>query len=203
MSQQTADDSLTEDIPIRKEFSIMEKIHADGVREVENPILKSAAIAVIENPYSESYTEDLSLLTEWGVGLGHKLTSTAVHHLGGANEVEGYGKGGIVGTDGEREHVAAIIHPKLGGAMREEVDGGEAIIPSSKKMGPPGTTLDVPTHFKDGEWVASHWDAMEVNASGAPHPDEIVIAVVVTNGGRPHPRIDGKTIDDVSIKENK
>lgn len=189
-----------DELPIRKTLSITEEISAEGARAIDEPITKSAAIAVLENPYAGVWKEDLSLLTEWSVPLGRELTTTAVSRLGGMDAVEGYGKGGLVGMDGEREHVAAILHPELGGPMREAVGGGEAIIPSTKKMGPPGETIDVPTHFKDDEWVATHWDAMTVGVPDAPRTDELVVAIVVTDGGRPHPRIGGTTVDDVSTE---
>jgi hypothetical protein len=177
-----------DELPIRKTVSITEEISSEGAREVDDPITKSAAIAVLENPYAGVWEEDLSLLTEWSVPLGRELTASAVARVGGMDAVEGYGKAGVVGLDGEREHAAAILHPKLGGPMRDAVGGGEAIIPSTKKMGPPGAAIDVPTHFKDDEWVASHWDAMTVSVPDAPRADELAIAIVVTDGGRPHPR---------------
>lgn len=191
------------ELPIRKTLSITEEISADGAREIDEPITKSAAIAVLENPYAGVWEEDLSLLTEWSVPLGRELTTTAVSRIGGMDAVEGYGKGGLVGMDGEREHVAAMLHPELGGPMREAVGGGEAIIPSIKKMGPPGATIDVPTHFKDDEWVATHWDAMTVSVPDAPRTDELAVAIVVTDGGRPHPRIGGTTVDDVSTEDTE
>ncbi|MFC6989051.1 amino acid synthesis family protein [Haloplanus sp. GCM10025708] len=184
-------------LPIQRWTTVTESIEREGGRELESPISKVAAVAVLSNPYAGSWEEDLSELTEWGEVLGEKLTSTAVAELGGEEAVESYGKGGIVGVDGEREHVAAILHPELGAPMRDEIGGGEAIIPSTKKMGTPGTTIDVPVHYKDDEWVASHWDAMEVRVPDAPRPSEILIAVVLTDGGRPHPRIGGKGIDDL------
>lgn len=190
-----------DELPIRKTASVTEEIFRDGARAVDEPIVKSAAIAVLENPYAGVWEEDLSLLTEWSVPLGRELTATAVAQVGGMDAVEGYGKAGLVGMDGEREHVAAILHPELGGPMRDAVGGGDAIIPSTKKMGPPGAVIDVPTHFKDDEWVATHWDAMTVSVPDAPRADELVIAIVVTDGGRPHPRIGGATVDDASTED--
>ena len=104
---------------------------------------------------------------------------------------ESYGKAAIVGVDGELEHAAAILHPKLGTPMREAVGGGKAIIPSAKKMGGPGTEIDVPLHYKDAAFVRTHFDAMAVRVPDAPRSDEIVVAIVVTDSGRPNPRIGG------------
>jgi len=93
---------------------------------------------------------------------------------------------------------AALLHPKLGAPLRAAVDGGKAIIPSAKKLGAPGTSIDVPLHFKDAAFVRTHYDAMEVRLHDAPRSNEIVLAIVVTDGGRLHPRVGGLTKDEVS-----
>src|SRR5919199_1889442 len=105
-------------------------------------------------------------------------------------------KAAIVGEHGEYEHAAALLHPKLGAPLRAAVGGGKAIIPSAKKLGGPGTGIDVPLHFKDAAFVRSHYDAMEVRLPDAPRANEIVLAIVVTDGGRPHPRVGGLTKDE-------
>jgi hypothetical protein len=114
---------------------------------------------------------------------------------------ESYGKAAIVGTDGELEHAAAILHPKLGTPMRKAVGGGKAIIPSSKKIGGPGTEIDVPLHYKDAAFVRSHFDAMAVRVPDAPRPDEIVVVIVVTDSGRPHARIGGLKKDEAKKED--
>jgi hypothetical protein len=184
------------ELTIRKQTVIEESIYSDGERERDDPLRKAAAVAVLENPYAGTWQDDLSTLTEWGARLGSELTATAAERLGGPGEIEGYGKGGVVGGDGELEHIAAMLHPELGTPMRNEVGGGDAIIPSAKKMGAPGTTLDVPTHYKDDAYVRSHFDAMEVRVPDAPRDDEILIALALTTGGRPHPRIGGRTKEE-------
>ncbi len=189
------------ELTVRKRTVISERIERDGERALDEPITKAAAVAVLENPYAGTWQDDLSLLTEWGTELGRSLTAAAVERLGGPEAVDSYGKGGVVGGAGEVEHVAAMLHPELGTPMREEVGGGEAIIPSAKKLGGPGTTLDVPTHFKDEAYVRTHYDAMEVRVHDAPRDDEILIALAVTNGGRPHARIGGLQKDEVEIED--
>lgn len=178
---------------IRKVVTKVEEIRIDGEKSVEPPIRKSVVAAVIKNPCAGKYVEDLSKLMDWGETLGKLLTKEARNALEveSVDEIENYGKGGIVGSDGELEHIAAILHPKLGTPMREEVGGGAAIIPSAKKMGAEGTTLDVPLHYKDAAYVRSHYDAIEISIQDAPRDDEILVAIAVTNGGRPHPRIGG------------
>lgn len=177
---------------IRKVVVVVEEVRADGKKAMEKPIKKCSASAVIKNPFAGRYVEDLSELTDVGEYLGGFLAQKAVEAMGIApTEAESYGKGAIIGVDGELEHGAAILHPKLGKPMRDAVNGGKAIIPSAKKLGGPGTSLDVPVHFKDAAFVRSHYDAMEVRLHDAPKADEIVVSVVVTSGGRPHPRIGG------------
>jgi len=180
---------------IRKIVTYSEEILMDGGKAVEKPIKKVVCAAVIKNPYAGEYVEDLSKLIEWGEVLGKILTEKAVEVL--KDNVESYGKAGIVGAKGELEHVAAILHPKLGAPMREAVGGGKAIIPSSKKYGCMGTPLDIPLHYKDAAFVRSHFDAVTISISDAPRDDELVIAVAVTNGGRPHPRVGGLRKEEV------
>lgn len=180
------------DVNIRKLVTVVEDVYADGAKKVEKPYKKCAVAAVIKNPFAGEYVEDLSLLSDIGEYLGGLLTQTAVAAMGiEPGQAESYGKGAIVGELGELEHAGAILHPKLGKPMRDAIGGGKAIIPSAKKLGGPGTTLDVPLHFKDAAFVRTHYDAIEVRLHDAPKRDEIVVAIAITNGGRPHPRIGG------------
>ncbi|MGH7321120.1 MAG: amino acid synthesis family protein [Candidatus Rokuibacteriota bacterium] len=179
---------------IRKLVTIVEEIRADGQKEAARPVRKAAAVAVIENPFAGRYVEDLAPLVQVGEELGALLGKQAVEALGGAPE--SYGKAAIVGLDGEYEHAAAILHPTLGAPFRAAVSGGKAIIPSAKKLGAAGTAIDVPLHYKDAAFVRTHFDAMEVRIGDAPKPNEIVVALVVTDGGRPLPRVGGLTKAD-------
>jgi hypothetical protein len=181
---------------IRKIVTNVEEVYFEGFKEVEVPIQRCFVAAVIQNPYAGEYVEDLSELTDIGEYLGEHLTKIAVKALGGA-PVHNYGKGAIIGLDGELEHGAAILHPKLGKPMREAIGGGKAIIPSAKKVGGAGTTLDVPLHYKDAAFVRTHYEAMEVRIADAPKNNEIVVALVFTDNGRPHPRIGGLTVSEI------
>ena len=184
-------------LQIRKQTVLEESTYRAGGRECEESVRKVAATAVLQNPYAGEWKDDLSVLTEWGAELGERLTAAATDRLGGPEAVESYGAAGMVGTAGELEHVAALLHPELGGPVREVVGGGEAIIPSTKKRGSPGTTLDVPLSYKENEYVRSHFDGMEVQIGDAPAADEILLTMVVTNRGRPHPRIGGLQKEEV------
>jgi hypothetical protein len=177
---------------IRKIVKIVEETRAEMGKSVNPPTRRAAAIAVIKNPFAGKYEENLDELISTGEELGGLLGKLAVEALGiRPEQAESYGKAAIVGHMGELEHAAAIMHPKLGGPFREAVGGGKALIPSAKKMGGPGTEIDVPIHYKDAAFVRSHFDAMPVRVQDAPRGNEIVVALVVTDSGRPLPRVGG------------
>ena len=181
---------------IRKIVTIVDEVRLEAGQPIEPPIRRVVVAAVLVNPFAGRFVEDLTPLIEESVPLGERLIAVAVGQLDG-KPVQSYGKGGIVGTDGELEHVAAMLHPKLGTPIRDGVGGGKAIIPSAKKRGGPGTTLDVPLHHKDAAFVRTHFDAVELRIADAPAGDELVIAVAVTDGGRPLPRVGGLTAEEI------
>lgn len=183
---------------VRKILTVVEETHVDGTVRLDTPTRKSAAAAVFTNPFAGKYQEDLSLLIQWSEELGEVLTKKAVAALGLApDKVHSYGKGAIVGTNGELEHCAAIMHPALGKPMRANVGGGKALIPSVKKLGYPGVAIDVPLGYKDAAFVRSHFDAMEVRVPDAPRGDELILVVVVTDSGRPAARVGGLKVEEV------
>jgi hypothetical protein len=187
---------------IRKLLTIVEETREEAGQTVDPPTRKAAAIAVIWNPYVGSQGSDLSELVEFGETLGDLLGQRAVAALGIAPaDVQSYGKAGIVGEDGELEHAAAILHPRLGAPLRRAVGKGAAMIPSAKKRGTMGSAIDVPLGHKDAAYVRSHLDAMEVRVPDAPRRDEIVIAVVITDSGRPLPRVGGLTVAEIEGKD--
>ncbi|UZW14576.1 amino acid synthesis family protein [Clostridium pasteurianum] len=191
------------EIKIRKFYTFVEEINADGGKEITDKThIRAASAVVIENPFAGKYVEDLSALTDWSVEIAPVLVEKALKTAGiDKSEVESYGKGAIVGGNGELEHAAAILHPKLGKPFRDAVDGGKAIIPSAKKMGYPGCTLDVPLHYKDAAFVRTHFDAMEVRIPDGPRDNEIAVILVVTNCGRPHPRVGGLKVEDAKCED--
>ena len=187
---------------VRKYITVLEEIHSDGGRKMNPPGKRAAAIAVIKNPFAGEFVDDLTPLMDIGEELGGVLGKMAVDALGIAPEkAESYGKAAIVGENGEREHAAAILHPKLGKPFRDSVSRGLALIPSAKKMGGMGTEIDVPINFKDAAFVRSHFDAMAVRVDDAPRADEIVVALVVTDCGRPHPRIGGLKKEEAKMED--
>ncbi len=187
---------------VRRYITILEEIHEEGGRKVDPPGRRAAAVAVIKNPFAGLYVEDLTPLIEIGDQLGGILGKMAVDALGIPPEAaENYGKAAIVGEAGEREHAAAILHPKLGAPFRNSVGGGKSLIPSAKKVGGMGTEVDVPLNYKDAAFVRSHFDAMAVRVPDAPRADEIVVALVVTDCGRPHPRMGGLKIAEAKKED--
>jgi hypothetical protein len=177
---------------IRKLLVLVEETRREMDRPVEPATRKAVAVAVIRNPFAGRYAADLEPLMAIGEELGGLLGQRAVAALGIApGAAESYGKAAIVGADGELEHAAAILHPRLGKPLREAVEKGAALVPSAKKMGGLGTPIDVPLGHKDAAFVRSHFDAIEVRLPDAPRADEILVAVAVTDSGRPAPRIGG------------
>ena len=177
---------------IRKIVVVVEETHEEMGRPVSPPTRRAAALAVIANPFAGRYVEDLSALVQIGEELGGLLTARAVSALGiRGSAVQSYGKAAAVGEDGELEHAAAILHPKLGAPMRAVLGRGAALIPSSKKRGGPGVAFDIPLGHKDAAFVRSHFDAMEVRIVDAPRAGEIVVAIAVTDSGRPLARVGG------------
>jgi Amino acid synthesis len=187
---------------VRKFLTLVETTRREMGKELAAPARKAAAIAVIENPFAGLDAQDLEPLIEIGEELGGVLGEMAVAALGVApSAIESYGKAAIVGEAGELEHAAAILHPRLGKPLRAAVEKGAALVPSSKKMGGIGTSIDVPLGHKDAAYVRSHFDGMEVRVPDAPRAGEIVVAVVVTDGGRPRPRVGGLSVAQIEGKD--
>src|ERR1700722_16174604 len=183
---------------IRKIATFLEEIHTEMGRSIDPPTRRAAAVAVIENPYAGKFVEDLSELMLIGEELGELLTLRAVAALGVlATAVESYGKAAAVGENGGIGHAAAILHPKLGAPVRKVLGKGAALIPSSKKRGGLGVVLDIPLGHKDAAFVRSHFDGMEVRINDAPRANEIMVAIAVTDSGRPLPRVGGLTKNQI------
>jgi hypothetical protein len=183
---------------VRKLVVQVDEVHREMGRDVSPPTRRALAIAVIANPYAGSYSENLDELIAIGETLGGLLGRRCVQALGiQPAQAQSYGKAAIVGEAGELEHAAAILHPRLGAPLRLAVDKGAALVPSAKKQGGPGTAVDVPLGHKDAAFVRSHFDAIEARVGDAPRADEIVVAVAVTDSGRPLPRIGGLQVHEI------
>ncbi|UUZ74579.1 amino acid synthesis family protein [Polaromonas sp. P1(28)-13] len=183
---------------IRKIIVQVDETRVEMGKTIDPPTRKALAMAVIENPFAGTYVENLDELIAIGEELGGLLGQKCVEALGiSPGQAQSYGKAAIVGEAGELEHAAAILHPKLGAPLRLAVEKGAALVPSSKKRGGLGTTIDVPLGHKDAAFVRSHFDAMEARVADAPRANEIVVAVVVTDSGRPLPRVGGLQVHEI------
>lgn len=187
---------------IRKLLTVVEETHREVDRQITPPTRKAAAIAVIKNPFAGRFVEDLTALMDTGAELGGMLGRKCLEALGiGPEKAESYAKACVVGLNGELEHAAAIMHPKLGKPFRDALGRGLALIPSVKKRGSAGCTVDVPINHKDAAFIRSHFDGMTVSVEDAPLPDELMVVLVVTDSGRPLPRIGGLTKEEAKFED--
>ena len=182
---------------IRKIVTIVEETHNEADQPIRPATRRAAAVAVIENPFAGRYVENLEALMVIGEELGAQLGAACVAALGiQPAAAQSYGKAALVGENGELEHAAAILHPRLGKPLRAAVEKGAALVPSNKKRGGMGHPLDVPLGHKDAAYVRSHFDGMEIRVNDAPQANEILVAVAVADSGRPLPRVGGLTHDE-------
>ena len=187
---------------IRKMVTVVDEIHYEMGQQINPPTRRAAAIAVIENPFADKYVEDLEMLMQIGEELGAILGKRCIKALGiKPSAAQSYGKAALIGENGELEHGAAILHPRMGAPLRKEVEKGAALVPSSKKRGSMGDPLDIPLGHKDAAYVRSHFDGMEVRVNDAPRANEILVAIAVTDSGRPLPRVGGLSADAADGKD--
>jgi hypothetical protein len=185
------------EVRLRKRSFLVEEIFHEGGAIAPIPLRRAAALAIIHNPFAGKYVEEIASFMDDLKPLGLEMARTLVSALGGnVGSVEGYGKGAIVGSAGELEH-GALWHVPGGYAMREVLGGAKAIVASTKKVGGPGTRLDVPITHINASYVRSHFDAMEVGMTDAPRADEILLALVMTTGARIHARVGGLKASDI------
>ncbi len=187
---------------IRKLLTFLDETYTEMGQPISPPTRRAAAVAIIENPFASVYQKDLTALMDIGEELGGMLGDKCVAMLGIAPaDAQSYGKAAMVGENGELEHAAAILHPKLGKPLRAAVEKGAALVASSKKMGSMGQVLDIPLGHKEAAYVRSHFDGMEVRVNDAPRANEIMVAVAVTDSGRPLPRVGGLTHEQAEGKD--
>jgi Amino acid synthesis len=185
------------EVEVRKNVFILEEVFHEGGPVAQKPLQRVAALAVIRNPYAGTYVEKIEAFMDDLKPLGLEMARKMVVALGGDPKVvEGYGKGAIVGSAGEVEH-GALWHAPGGYAMREVLGGAKAIVASTKKVGGPGTRLDVPITHVNASYVRSHFDAMEIGIADAPRADEILLALIMTTGPRIHARSGGLKASEV------
>jgi hypothetical protein len=187
-------------IKIRRTLVIVEERREEAGRAANLPLRRVAAIAVVENPYAGRYVDDLTPMIEGSVRLGEELGELAMSAFG-TYDVQSYGKGGVVGLDGEQEHANALLTTAFANPIRDVLGGGEAWISSFTKKGAPGTAIDIPMNHKDDVYVRSHYDGMTIVIPDAPMPDEVAVIFCLANRGRLNARVGGLTHEDVATRK--
>jgi hypothetical protein len=172
---------------IRRLLITKDVLYSEAGKQAPRPITRAIALAVIHNPFAGRHVEDLSALFDFGAQLAELVMPQLVAQL--PHKAESYGKGAIVGVNGDLEHAAALCHPKMGKPMRTALGGGEALIPSTQRVAAAGASLDLPLGHKDNPWSFEHFDTVTVGVPDAPRPDEIVVAIGIADGGRVNPRV--------------
>ena len=184
-------------LDVRKWATFIEEIHTEMGRGDGGPPLRKVAVcAVVHNPHAGRFVQDLSDLVAASEALGDEMSRRAAAALG--EPVESYGKGGIVGVNGDQEHINALLTTVYGDALRKHAGGGKAWIPSMTKRGVAGTLIDIPLAYKDALYVRSHYDGITVAVPDAPGPDEIVVIAAYANRGRLNARLGGVAKEDVT-----
>jgi len=185
------------EVVVRKSLVSVEEIFHEGGPVAAKPLKRGVILTVIRNPFAGRYVQEIAGFMEDLKPLGLKMANELIAALGGDRAaIEGYGKGAIVGAAGEIEH-GALWHAPGGYGMREALGGAKAIVASTKKVGGPGTRLDVPVTHINASYVRSHFDAIEIGLPDAPRADEIVLALVMTTGPRIHERVGGLKASEI------
>ena len=176
---------------IRKTLLHIENTLIEGGRSAEVPLKMIAAIAVIQNPWAgRGFVEDLRPeIHDCAPGLGALLTEMILEAAGGGDKVEGYGKAAIVGMNGEVEHASGLIHTLRFGNHYREAVGAKSYLAFTNTRGPANAPLQIPLMDKNDGGRRSHYLTIALQVADAPGPDEIVVALGASIGGRPHHRI--------------
>jgi len=188
-------------INIRRSYVIIDQRQEEAGRPAAQPLRRLAAVAVVGNPYAGRFVEDLTPMIEASVALGAAMAKLALASFG-PHEVQSYGKGGVVGVNGEQEHANALLTTVFANPIRDAIGGGDAWISSFTKIGGPGTLIDVPMNHKDDVYVRSHYDGMSLMLPDAPMPDEIALIFCIANRGRLNARVGGLTHEEVVQRKN-
>lgn len=185
------------EIDVRKLVVTVEEIWHDYGPRLAAPLRRGSATAVVKNPYAGRYVEDIMPMMEALKPLGREMAARLVEALGGADKIQSYGKGALVGLAGEIEH-GALWHVPGGYGMRDLLEGSHAIVPSTARIGAAGTSIDIPIHHRVAAYVRSHFDTLEVRVADSPRPNELMLVIAMTTGGRPHARVGGLRADEIA-----
>ena len=183
-------------VMVRKVKLDVEEVFHEGGPRLSAPLRIAVATAVVANPYAGKYVEDLLPFMQDLRALGAELSEQLIHTLGGAKHVQAYGKGAIVGEDGELEH-GAVWHEAGGWAMREALGNPKAIVPAAKTIGGPGCRVMIPLGHIQAAYVRSHFGVAEMTVWDGPRRGEIAFGLAMATGGRIHARLGGLAASDV------
>ena len=183
-------------IDVRKLVLSVEEVWHDGGPRLDVPLRRGHVSALLANPYAGRYVEDIQPMMEALKPLGRDMAERLIGALGGAGAIQGYGKGALIGLAGELEH-GALWHVPGGYGMRDLLEGSHAIVPSTTKIGPAGTAIDIPIHHRVAAYVRSHFDSVEVRVPDGPRPGEMMLVLAMTTGPRPHARVGGLRVDQI------
>ncbi len=189
-------------INVRKKLLNIETIYHENGPTPAAPIKQGSISVVVKNPFAGKYIEDLSQFVEDARGLADKLVPELIEALGGQDEIQAYGKGAIVGLDGELEH-GALWHEAGGWAMRNVLSQAKSIVPAAKVVAAAGTRLFVPLHHIEACYVRSHFNTIEVGYVDAPRADELFYTLVMATGSRIHERLGGLRVNDISVGDGQ
>jgi len=184
-------------VDVRKLVVSVEDVWHDHGPRLAVPLRRGSAAAVVKNPYAGSYVEDIQPMMEALKPLGREMAVRLIAALGGADKIQSYGKGALVGLAGELEH-GALWHVPGGYGMRDLLEGSFAIVPSTTKIGPAGSAIDIPIHHRVAAYVRSHFDSLEVRVADSPRPNELLLVIAMTTGPRPHARVGGLRADEIA-----
>lgn len=188
------------DVILRKLIYSVEDVFHEGGPISQTPLRRAAALAIIENPFAGRYEPEIQGFMEDLKPLGLAMAQKLLDLLGGADKIEGYGKGAMIGEAGELEH-GALWHAPGGYAMRELLADSNAIVPSTKKVTGVGGRLDVPITHINASYVRSHFDSMEVGTNDSPRANELALVLVMSTGARIHNRAGGLAAADIVGKD--
>ena len=184
-------------IDVRKLVVSVEDVWHDNGPRLAVPLRRGSVAAVVKNPYAGGYVEDIQPMMEALKPLGREMAVRLIAALGGADKIQSYGKGALVGLAGELEH-GALWHVPGGYGMRDLLEGSFAIVPSTTKIGPAGSAIDIPIHHRVAAYVRSHFDSLEVRVADSPRPNELLLVIAMTTGPRPHARVGGLRADEIA-----
>ena len=183
-------------LEIRRTYAFLEEKRMEAGQSAQVPLRRAAVVVVVNNPYVSKFVQDLSPMIESSVEVG-ALMASMLKQVFGDHEIQSYGKGGIVGLSGEQEHANAMLTTAFAEPIRRMIGRADAWISSFTKVGPPGSTIDVPMNHKDDVYVRSHYDGMTVTVPGTPEADEIALIFCIANRGRLNARVGGLTHEQV------